>query len=257
MEVDDRPPDSVKKVWREEFLIRSYDIGASKFASPQSICRFLQEAASNHAAELWLSADTLAERGQMWVLSHLTLNMQIYPQWKTTIFVTTWPVGRGSRLRAYRDFLIHDEHGQEIGRASTMWLLLNKESKRPIKLPSWLEALTSSGLDVLSHDIRENEFTGEKQQQAFSVRNCEIDWNLHVNNVCYLEWALEPIPLQTRLNTSMTSLDIQFLAEAKFGDTVLAECYFPTRSNRSYHRILDAVSGKTLSQCSMLWQSIN
>jgi medium-chain acyl-[acyl-carrier-protein] hydrolase len=249
--------ESFPRVWREQFKVRSYDIGPSKLITPHTVCQYLQEAASNHADLLGLSAERLAELDQMWVLSHLSLKILRYPSWRETLVVQTWPVTNSSFLRAYRDFKIHNDQGEYIGCASTKWLLLNQETRKPVKLPAWLPSITSAGLEpAILNDVKEIPAgSAATRVQSFAVRASDIDWNVHVNNVRYLDWAMESIPLELQLQYRVEELNIDFIGEGKFGDTVASE-YFPAADSdpSGLHRILDQSSGKVLARLRIRWR---
>ena len=55
----------------------------------------------------------------------------------------------------------------------------------------------------------------------FRVRYSDLDVNRHVNNVRYAEWAVESVPEETLYTCRLRSLELQFHAEAVYGDTVL------------------------------------
>lgn len=267
------------KVWREDFKIHSYEIGASGFVSPQAICRFMQEVASNHASALGVAAETIGEREQMWVISQLSLRMQHYPRWHESMNIETWPVQKDSMVRGYRDFAMTDAGQRKIGEASTAWLLLNKSSKRPLKLPQWLADVAASPRpDDFMNPPREDEFSGTPDSvNEFKIRASDIDWNMHVNNVCYLEWALEGVPAEFRLESQVSGLDIAFLAEGKYGSAVIAQTYklqgpnglagavsdgdgvragdgVGVREAAYLHRILNKDSQKTLGLLRTAWE---
>jgi medium-chain acyl-[acyl-carrier-protein] hydrolase len=244
------------KIWEEDFKIHSYEIGASGYASPQSICKFLQEAASNHAAALDVSAEEMSENQRMWVLSQLGVRMKVYPRWHDTIHIRTWPVTRGSLVKGFRDFELRNGSGEIIGHASTMWLLLNKESKRPMKLPNSLPDLASPPLEMdLINPVKVDQFPQSPElEQEFQIRGSDIDWNMHVNNVCYLEWALEAIPAPLRLTHMLNELDISFLAEGKYGSAIAAQCFkVPDADQTRIHRIIEKTSNKTLATLRTKW----
>jgi acyl-ACP thioesterase len=245
------------RIWREDFKIHSYEIGPSGFASPQAICRFIQEAASNHAARLNVSAEDVARREQMWVLSNLSVRMHTYPRWHQTMRIETWPVLNDSSIRGYRDLTLHDEDDHIIGRASTMWLLLDKANRRPLKIPRWLLDVASPGHDdPILHAVVQKDISGAPQvTQEFVIRASDIDWNMHVNNVCYLEWALEAIPAKFRLQNKVAELDVSFVGEGKYGHSVIVQSFEPQVNNQLYlHKILDQSSGKLLAMLRVFWQ---
>lgn len=250
----------VEKVWREEFKVHSYEIGPSGYATPQALCRFLQDAASNHADNLDVSGEGYASSWLMWVLGQLSLAMDVYPKWHESVVIETWPV-RDERVgvRGQRDFRLRDARGNEIGLASTIWLLLNQETRRPTRIPRDLNENASEGLPnpplraVKASDIEEAGDAVEKLE--FKIRGSDIDWNMHVNNVCYADWALETVPAQYRLANKVVQLDVMFVAEGKYGSEVIAERFAPAEHSDEYlHRITDARTSNTLSLLRTVWQ---
>lgn len=249
---------SFPRVWREQFRVHSFDIGPSKHVTTHAVCQFLQDAASNHADLLGLSAEKLSELGQMWVLSHLSLKMHYYPAWRDTIMIQTWPVTNSSVLRAYRDFELQNDQGKVIGCASTKWLLLNQATRKPVKLPDWLPSVTSSGLEPeIMQEVKDIHLAGSPTRtQAFAVRASDIDWNVHVNNVRYLDWALDTMPLELQVRNQIEEVNIDFVGEGKFGDIVVSQ-YHPENDTEStgFHRILDQSSGKILARLRICWRT--
>ena len=245
------------RVWSEEFKVHSYEMGPSGFASPQTKCQFLKEAANNHAEKLGYSFEELDRLEQMWVLSQMSLRMARYPRGRETVQIETWPVSKQSNIRGYRDFTLLNSTGEILGRASTMWLLLKQDNRKPLKLPEELLDLCSLGhsYDFLNPPKDSNFEDSPETVQEFVIRASDIDWNMHVNNVCYLEWSLEAIPAIFRLKNKLTELDMSFLGEGKYGSSVLAECFKPAEQYHLYlHRIKDKSSGKILAQLRTRWE---
>jgi acyl-ACP thioesterase len=244
-DISDTAPANAPLHWQETFKIHSYEAGPSSFATPQSICRFLQEVASNHADKLGVSGEVISSAGQMWVLSQLSLKMSEYPKWHDFLSIKTWPTKRTTPLRAYRDFALFDDTSRETGKASSMWLLLDKESRRPVKIQSFLNKYTSDGHspDLLC-PIEKDLFDKQNSQissRISKVRASDIDYNFHVNNVCYLEWALEAILPEVRLRNFMSEFDVHFIREAKIFTLVTSECRLVDQKNNVFlHRISDA-----------------
>lgn len=244
-------------IWHEPFKIHSYEIGPSSFATPQAICRFLQEAASNHATNLGVSGDETAEAERMWVLSQLSLRMEVYPRWHETIQIDTWPVIKvPAGVRGHRDFVLRYQDGEQIGSASTIWLYLNQATRRPLRIPQSLQEFASVGLEQnILNIVQGSDLVGSPYNSLkFRIRGSDIDWNRHVNNVCYVEWALETLPADFRLENSNVALDITFVAEGKYGHDVIAETFQSKDSpNIFFHRISEKDSSKTLGLLRTAW----
>lgn len=210
-------------VWKEEFSVRSYEVEPTGFASPQTICNYLQEVAANHAHALQLSIEHLTEKRLIWVLSRLRVHIKKYPRWREVVCVETWPSGENG-LFATREFMVYDEHNEELARATSAWILVDVERRRPVRMPSFVSELRvphrefplPGKLEKLTPPSR-NDF-----ERRFSVRYSDLDVNQHTNNVRYIDWAIETIPRVTVEGYRLSDLDIVFKAETVYGHSILA-----------------------------------
>ncbi|MBN1783740.1 MAG: hypothetical protein JW812_02105, partial [Alphaproteobacteria bacterium] len=133
-------PGTSDKIWTEDIIVRSYDIDQYGRLSPLPLCDFLLDAAGNHAQKLGLSLHDLQSRQYTWVLSRMILKMDIYPVWRDTITIHTWPSGI-EKLFALRDFEITDEQNRVIGAGVSAWLVIDVESRRPVRIKPFFETL--------------------------------------------------------------------------------------------------------------------
>ncbi len=199
--------------YRETFPIRSYESSARGAASVQSLCNYLQEAAGNHARTLGLSIEQLAGENLTWVLGKLRLELDDLPSWRETVEVETWPSAENG-LIANRDFLLRVGE-REIGRATSAWFMLNVERRRPVRLPDAMRQLQLPDRPpTLSHEFPALQVPDEfAYETEFRVRYSDLDMNQHVNNVRYVEWALESIPRETTNGMQLRQLEVHFKAE--------------------------------------------
>ena len=67
---------------------------------------------------------------------------------------------------------------------------------------------------------------------ATRVRRCDLDMNRHVNNASYLKWLLEDVPPCVHEGTYTAGADIEFRAEARYGDHVVSRSSLRTSDGR-------------------------
>jgi acyl-ACP thioesterase len=214
-------PDTIP-IWVEKFKIRSYEVDAHGKASIQSICNYLQEAAGNHAFKLGVSVDLLFKKKLTWVLSRMRVIMDAYPMWRRSLKIETWPSGL-ENLYAIRDFELYDHDGQKIGKATNSYMLLNLETKKPVSMPDFIREIRfpkSRAIDDKFEKLPKPEKKDLEKQ--FKVRLSDLDINQHVNNVNFIEWAVETIPQEVWKNYMLKDLEINFRAEGKYGDRVIS-----------------------------------
>ena len=59
-----------------------------------------------------------------------------------------------------------------------------------------------------------------KHEKEFEVRYFDIDTNDHVNNVQYVEWALEAIPVNIKNDYTLKRLKTIYKKEVNLGDII-------------------------------------
>lgn len=130
-------------------------------------------------------------------------------------------VGNG-KILFIRDFLIESSSGKIIGNAASYWIFLDTEKMRPVH-PSKGEIVFNFGELPKSFEHSPDKLPALENPESslsFHVRYSDLDLNNHVNNITYIEWVMEGIDHNYRRTNIPVSLEINFLSEAKYGDTV-------------------------------------
>ena len=215
---------STENTHLEKFKVRSYEVDVNGRATILTISNFLQEIAGNHAGKLGVSVDKLFAKKLTWVLSRLHLQMSLYPFWREEVSILTWPSGAQGRF-ATRDFEIFNSKNNLIGKATTSWMLIDLTKMKPITMPDFIMKIDRPNRDRAIADNFEKlpKLMESEYQKKFNVRLSDLDINQHVNNVNYIEWAIETIPLEVSKKYQLKQLEISFRAESKFGDSVISQ----------------------------------
>jgi acyl-ACP thioesterase len=213
----------MKPVHRTTVRVRSYETGVDGRLQVPVLCRLLQEAATIHAAELGVSVESLIEDGCAWVLSRMRVVVHRWPTVDDEVVIETWPQAL-NRLTTERRFEVRLADGPVLATATTLWLVLDLERRRPIRVPSRIvEALSR-------HDVGDTPVRAEKLndpnlvegQSEFGVRRSDLDLAGHVNNTSYVEWIVEAIPDDLWSRHVLSELDISYLAESHRGEAIVS-----------------------------------
>ena len=208
-------------IHQEKFTVRSYEMDVQGVASVPAICNYLQEVAGNHATELGVAVDHLFRKNMTWVLSRLHVKVFRFPFWREEIKIETWPSGRQNKF-AIRDFLIFDQKHNILVKASSSWMIINLNTQKPIAMPEFMDAIRLPDRKRAIDDsfpkmsIPKN----PNLERSFDVRLSDLDINQHVNNVKYIEWALESVPLDVWKEKILSELEISFRAETMYGEKI-------------------------------------
>jgi len=208
---------------RQSFRVRSYETDPHGRLRAPILCKLLQEAATVHAAALGVAVESLIDAGIAWVLSHLSLEVERWPGPDTEIVVRTWPEA-ANRLFTERRFEVLDVAGERLAAASTLWLVMDLERRRPVRFPaSVLEALARHDLgDRPMRQPRRAPPDPADRDLVFTVRRSDLDLADHVNNTSYVEWAIEAVPDRIWDRCELAELDISFLSECHQGQAVVS-----------------------------------
>ena len=210
-----------------------------------------------HASLLGVAVETLLERGTAWVLTRLHLELDRWPRGDEQIVIETWPEAM-NRLQVERCFSIRTEEGEELGAVSTLWLILNLERRRPLRLPSRI-------WDRFDHyEIGDQPTKPEKlaipapvdRELAFTVRRSDVDLAAHANNTSFVEWAMEAVPDEVWSSSDLRELEIQFLAECHQGHTVRSrsQALKTNEGNEVRHELVRQEDGTEVARARTLWR---
>jgi acyl-ACP thioesterase len=213
---------SMNPIWKESMPVRSFEVGKSGLLKPQVIFQFFQEAAGKHATHLGVGYETLRGLGLFWVLSRVKVEISKLPAWGDEVTLTTWPKGV-DRLFALRDFRLSDRDGNEIVRGTSCWLLVDAEKMRPRRIDS---IPRSFPLNDKEHALQESLDkipvpAGLDIRYERRVMTSDLDVNNHVNNTEYVRWITDCLETGDGPASSIRTLQISYLEEAKLGETMV------------------------------------
>ena len=150
----------------------------------------------------------------------MLVEVERYPVLGESVFVETWPKGF-DRLFASRDFFIRDKEGKIIARASTYWLIVDMETKRPKALKEIPPQLLNPDQFAIHRKLEKlpepEDIIYQKQK---TVVYSDIDLNKHVTSVRYSEWITDTIPGEIMESGIISSYEINHLSELFRGDEV-------------------------------------
>lgn len=220
--------------------VHSYECGADCLMKPDALLHWIQEVAEEHANTLGFGYDFCMKSGCAWVETGITARIKRWPRWKEKVEVETWTFPH-SPVIAARDFKFRDAQGELIIEASTLWGLISMNKRRPVPLkrivPSLMEA---EGTSLLSFPDERDLVWDSASARKFHAENHEVDFNGHINNSSYLNWALDSLMETDPSLKKLKGLTIRFLKETMPGMQVESRSIWQGEK-LSFHRIFSEV----------------
>ncbi|KAL9239375.1 hypothetical protein vseg_013706 [Gypsophila vaccaria] len=218
-------------VYRQTFIIRSYEIGPDKTATMETLMNLLQETALNHVTSSGLAGNGFGATHEMslrkliWVVTRVHIQVNKYSSWGDVVEIDTW-VDAAGKNGMRRDWVIRDYSTQQIiTRATSTWVTMNRETRKISKIPYEVRQevepfyLPRHALDNGDYDNEKiNKLTDETAdivRSGLAPRWNDMDANQHVNNVKYIGWILESVPLDVLQDYDMTSMTLEYRRECR------------------------------------------
>jgi len=239
-----------------EFTIPYFAGDKEGVLSPVFLLEYLGEVAALHSDAANLGFKELKDMGYGWVLNRWKVKVDKYPKVKEKIIIKTW-TSKAYKFFANREFTVYNKGGQLIGKASTLWVFIDINRKRPARIP---EKLVSSYKIVDKRNFKDfykfQDDIGPVTGLDFLVRKSDIDYNLHVNNVRYLDWILEVVPERENKEYFLKEFEIQYRQEIKYGEEVSSRINKGKRVGKKkiyLHKITTDADEKSRAFAKTIW----
>lgn len=219
-----------------------------------SALNFLQDAAADHATLMGVSAADLMVRNLGWVLRQYHLIVGRHPAHGESMRISTW---RHSHRRLYelREYGMDDESGTRIMHARSSWVLINLQSRKPLRLDRHLRSI-EGGRDISWTFTLPPHPERVDHEITFPVRRHDLDVNRHANNAVFIQWALDTLVPERADSFCLREIHALFIAEALEGDALASQVQMIDVGGQPscLHRIVNRNTGRELSRMQSFWQ---
>ena len=219
----------------EKNIVKVKYIGNSGKISNKGILSFLETIACQHSDLAGYGYNDIPKTHLSWVLLHWKVEILQRVCYGEMVTVKTW-ARSANKFFTLRDFEMYDEQGTLLCRASSKWSLINTETSGIARVTDEiLEKYHKEEKSVFcEEDIAK---LGEPKLPAipafsFFVLRRDIDFNHHMHNTYYLDYAYEALPEEIYEQDEMTHFEIMYKTGAKLGDMV--DCYYTTQDDAHF-----------------------
>lgn len=183
-----------------------------------SLVDLFQDTSTFQSEELQVGGGYLKEKGLAWMISFWQIIIDRAPVFMEDITVGTSPSGFTPAF-GLRNFVILDQERNPLVRANSYWVLIDRESQRPIRIPKE-ETEPYLCEPPIEMDYAPRKLTVQEELtplEPLNVQRHHLDTNLHVNNGQYIKIALERLPV----DIDIAELRVEYRKQALLGDCIV------------------------------------
>lgn len=175
-----------------------------------------------------------------WVVLNWKLKVFKRPKLCETITARTW--GREyTKIMAFRDYDILNENGEIIAKATSIWIALDTQTCRPVKLTD--DIMSGYKCEPQHRNFPEFEFSKSVKKDLpivsetrLKINKSVIDCNNHVHNSAYMDLVNEVLP-EGMNEINFNNIEINYRKEIKLHEDVLLQ--YATDGIKNYVFIWD------------------
>lgn len=210
----------------QEFFVGIQNVGINYEMTNKAFLEALTNTAIVHGDSVGQGAKDQDKTNISWVVLNWKLEVYQRPKICETILVKTWGQ-EYSRIRAHRDFDIFNQKGEIVARATSVWIAVNTQTGKPIKL-------TDEIMDVYGREPQHKNFPEFKFTETvgmdfpvvskirFKINRSMIDFYNHVHNSSYMDLVKEVLP-ECINDINFNNIEVSYKKEIKLHEEVLLE----------------------------------
>lgn len=185
------------KTYDETITLRPRDCDLNGKWRPSAVLETMQDTAGVHSMLLGCGRDDLIRHNIVWVLSRCELHMDRYPAVGEKVTVHTFPTP--TRICFFpRYYIFTDARGEMIGKAGTLWLLLDLSTRHMLP-PGDIAKLIPDNSDLsvpMNLPATVGRLQGEEFVSEYRPVYTDLDVNGHVNNTRYADWLCNALGIE-------------------------------------------------------------
>lgn len=214
---------SKSKIYEKEFELQLRDIDKNNKMRLSSYLNVMQEIGGLHASELGHGLSEEIRTNKAWIVIAWKLEIFKRPNWNEKIKVRTW-IGKIDKIYHYRDYEILDNNNEVIAKAVAKWVMVDIVTKTIQKT----EDTYAGQFPIVNREDFDNNIN--KINSKFNIENLskiyeykvqrrDVDKNNHMNNIIYLDLALEG--LDDEFVNNISKIEIHYKTECKYNEEMV------------------------------------
>lgn len=196
-------------------------------------------AADFHSTERNFGMTYLNTINKTWVLSRLAIELTAIPHEHDEMCIETW-VENAMKYFTKRNWALASADGKKVyGYGKSIWAMIDTQTRVPQDILAIHDGLIKEyifpEIPCPIEDVSRVKTPDMEDFTAFTVHYSDIDVNGHMNSMKYIDHVMDTFDLDFFRQNQMKRLEIAYVAEGHFGDTV--RIYHLSENDTHYFRL--------------------
>lgn len=214
-------------VFNHTYRIGLEDCGMGNMATNKALLAILEDIAGLHSATVGLGLNEINETGCAWVVLNWKMQIIKRPIYNDELSVYTWSTSV-DKLFAERDFKITDKNGEVIVIATSRWIYMDINRRRPVRItPEIMDRYESEPeRRMFTEKIGKVELPDTDYiELPYKILRRDVDCLGHMHNISYLDAAYEVMPEEYYEGAQFNYVSIEYRKELLKDDKVKTHFY--------------------------------
>ncbi len=233
-----------------EYCVHPHQTDINDRITPWYLASYILDAAGLAATKRHFEMRELQKTGHTWIVSRVSIHVDKYPTAYQRFTIETW-VAKVNSTSTIRNFRIYDEEKNLIAYASTLWAIINFNTRRLVAINDIVDAqkhLHPELIEALPQPIRiatpdtKSTYTTTSHKVVFS----DLDINHHANSMKYLQWGIDTLSLDELKTNYISDYSMNFLNETNFGQELTLNTHHIDNDSTD-HYIVNILNNDTVA----------
>lgn len=246
----------MKDIFKKDYKINIFNVDSDHICKFSSLVDFLWDIVISQSDYLGETKEGFVHNQYIWVLLKYDITIYEYPKFRDTITVDTKVLG-SKKFYGYRQNTIKNSEGKVIGEVFSTAILIDFENRRPMRISSDQGEIygLNEELDEVPPLDNIPKIKKEDYLKDYPVRYSDIDSNGHVNNVKYMEMAIDTLPRSILNEYKIFNIKVLFKKETTDGDTlhISSEVIYDENNHLTTLHNITSNDGKLLTKLQFTW----
>lgn len=212
------------KKFSKNYFVHYYETDCKLICKTSAMVNFICDVGSQHMESVGVGMKYCIDNNYTWVVYKYDIKIDRHPAVGEEILITT-EVVMFKKFYAIRKYVFTDKNNNVIASAFAVHFLIDFKKRIPIRIQN--EHYEAYGVtEEDKYDIKfpklKIQSIDEENIKEFKVRHSDIDSNNHVNNVVYIDWALESVPQEISDFYDLREINVTFEKECIYGEKVVS-----------------------------------